>query len=50
MLLFVRLENERIVVHDEADNEEQRRAKANKPTFDLMRYFSRPTIGRTHLP
>ena len=40
--LFVHLENEQIIVHDEADNEEQRRAKANKSTSDLMKYFSRP--------
>ena len=42
ILLFVHLENEQIVVHDEADNEEQSIAKANTSTSDLIKFFSRP--------
>lgn len=49
ILLFVHLDNEQIVAHDEADDEPQRRAKANKSNSDLMKYF-RSTFRRPHLP
>lgn len=42
-LLFVHLEGEHVVVHDEADDVDQRRAKANRSDSDLMRYFRRPS-------
>lgn len=41
-LLFVHLQDEQIVVHDEDASEEQRRALANASQSDLMRYFRRP--------
>lgn len=42
ILLFVHLEGEQIVVHEEDATEEERRAAADSSTTDLMRYFRRP--------
>ena len=42
ILLFCHLENEQIVVNDEADDKQLRRAKANKSCSDLIKYFNRP--------
>lgn len=42
-LLFVHLEGEHIVVHEEADDDVQRRAKANKSVSELKKYFARPS-------
>ncbi|CAN0115114.1 unnamed protein product, partial [Ectocarpus fasciculatus] len=42
ILLFIHLENEQIVVHDDDASEEQRRATARSSTSDLMLYLRRP--------
>lgn len=43
ILLFVHLQGEHIVVHEEADDDIQRRSKANKKVSELMKYFARPS-------
>ena len=42
-LLYVHLQGEQPVVHDEADEPEERQAKADNAISDVMRYFGRPT-------
>ncbi|CAM9941562.1 unnamed protein product [Ectocarpus sp. 6 AP-2014] len=42
ILLFIHLENEQIVVHDDDASEDQRRAMARSSTSDLMLYLRRP--------
>lgn len=41
-LLYVHHEGEQPVIHDEADEPEQRQAAANNAVSHLMRYFGRP--------
>lgn len=43
ILPFVHLQNEQTVVHEEADNDIRRCAKANKSVSDLIKYFARPS-------
>ncbi|CAN0177300.1 unnamed protein product, partial [Laminaria digitata] len=43
ILLFVHLQGEHIVVHVEADDDDQRRTKANKKVSELMKYFAPPS-------
>ena len=45
-LLYVHLQGEQPVVHDEADQPEERQAKADNAVSDLMRYFGRPLHDR----
>ena len=41
--LFVHLQGDHIVVHEEADDDVQRRAKGNKKVSDLLKYLARPS-------
>ena len=43
ILLYVHLEGQQVVIHDEDDTAEQRRELAKNSQTDLMRYFRRPT-------